>query len=113
MNEEKKMPESAEWAIVEILGHLRTAGRISEEDRFGSKLLRVDRPYKAKDDEIIWVTAYHTGSVIYQLRFCSEETAREVAQSLGDPRPHSPSAPAAYLTFAPDDDDDSDDDRPF
>jgi len=33
-----------EWAIVEIMGHLRRAGRISEVARFGANLLRVDVP---------------------------------------------------------------------
>ncbi len=31
-----------EWAIVEIFGHRRHAGRTIEEERFGAKMLRVD-----------------------------------------------------------------------
>lgn len=95
-----------QWAIIEIMGHLRLAGRIAEEDCFGAKLLRIDRPYEAKGGEIVWVTSYHNGSVIYQLRLCDEATARATAQALGDPRPRDPAAPPAYLTYAPDDDDD-------
>jgi hypothetical protein len=104
-----------EWAIVEIMGHLRTAGRISEEDRFGAKLLRVDRPYTTGEDETIWTTSFHTGTAIYQLRLCSEETARITAQALGDPRPRNPSSPPAYLSYAPDDapGDDDDDHEPL
>ena len=33
-----------EWAIVEIMGHRKHAGRIREEERFGAKMLRVDVP---------------------------------------------------------------------
>lgn len=91
-----------EWAIVEIMGHLRLAGRIMEEDRFGAKLLRVDRPYQVSDEETVWVTSYHAGTAIYQLRLCTEETARKTAQALGDPRPRQPSAAPAYLAYAPD-----------
>ncbi len=92
-----------EWAIVEIMGHMRTAGRISEEERFGSKLLRVDRPFYTDTTEegTIWVTSFHAGSAIYQLHLCDEETARSVAQSLGDPRPRKPHAPPALAAFRP------------
>lgn len=33
-----------EWAIVEIFGHRRHAGRIREEEKFGTKMLRIDVP---------------------------------------------------------------------
>lgn len=33
-----------EYAIVEIMGHRRLAGRVYEVERFGSKLLRIDIP---------------------------------------------------------------------
>lgn len=36
--------EPEEYAIVEIFGHRRHAGRIQEVDRFGSKMLRIDVP---------------------------------------------------------------------
>lgn len=32
------------WAIVELMGHVRLAGRLSEEEKFGSKLGRLDIP---------------------------------------------------------------------
>jgi hypothetical protein len=32
------------WAIVELMGHVRIAGRVSEEERFGAKLGRIDIP---------------------------------------------------------------------
>jgi len=33
-----------EWAIVEIFGHRKHAGRAREEERFGAKMLRIDVP---------------------------------------------------------------------
>lgn len=30
------------WAIVELMGHVRLAGYVTEEERFGAKLGRID-----------------------------------------------------------------------
>ena len=30
------------WAIVELMGHVRVAGFVTEEERFGVKLGRID-----------------------------------------------------------------------
>ncbi len=35
---------SEQWAIVELMGHVKIAGRISEEEKFGGKLGRIDVP---------------------------------------------------------------------
>ena len=86
-----------EWAIVEIMGYHRCAGRIFEVERFGAKLLRVDIPIG--DD--VWATEFFGGSAIYRIRHCSEEIARQTATSLGDPRPSPPRPPAAALTYRP------------
>lgn len=64
-----------EYAIVEILGHRTLVGRISEIERFGSKLLQVEPIYQGKLlDPVI-----HHGSVIYGLTPCSKEVAAERA----------------------------------
>lgn len=104
-----------EWAIVEIMGHLRRAGRISEIERFGAKLLRVDVP--AGDT---FVSEFFSGSAIYRLRYATEDVARAIAEQIGDPRP---AMPMTYRTLPPpgppdhDDDDPTsafdDDERPF
>ena len=36
--------DAFEWAIVEVFGHRRHAGRVREEEKFGAKLLRIDVP---------------------------------------------------------------------
>lgn len=38
--------EGWEWAVVEVFGHRRHAGRTREEERFGAKMLRIDVPNK-------------------------------------------------------------------
>ena len=95
-----------EWAIVELMGHRRRAGRIAEADRFGAKLLRVDVPI---DPDLLrpceFVTEFYGGSAIYALRPCSEEVARAAAKAIGDPRPV---APASYRVEHQDLDDGSD-----
>lgn len=83
-----------EWAIVEIMGHLQRAGRISEVERFGARLLRVGVPIS----ETEYVTELFSGGAIYRLRPATEEVARAVALRLGDPRP---AMPVAYRLSGP------------
>lgn len=91
-----------EWALVEIMGYQRGAGRISEVERFGAKMLRVDTPLP--DGE--WATKFYGGSSIYGITPCTEEVARATATRLGDPRPVSP---VGYRLPAPEPDDADDD----
>jgi hypothetical protein len=66
----------AGWAIVELMGHVRLAGRVSEEPMFGTALLRIDVP-----DGDSYTTQYASGGSIYRLTPCSEEVARAVVGS--------------------------------
>jgi hypothetical protein len=63
------------WAVVELMGHVRTAGRVTEEERFGVKMGRCDVP--GKDGG--FTTVYFNGSSVYRLTPCSEAAARAVA----------------------------------
>lgn len=67
------------WAIVELMGHVRMAGRVTEEERFGAKLGRIDIP---KDDPagVGFSTVYFGGGSVYRLTPCTEEVARSVAR---------------------------------
>ena len=38
-NEPSVEQDGFEWAIVEVLGHRKHAGRVREEERFGAKML--------------------------------------------------------------------------
>jgi len=75
------------WAILELMGHLRRAGRVREVELAGAKVLRIDIPTEAPDVE---VTEFFGGGAIYRLRPCSEEVARAAAVQIGDPRPVRP-----------------------
>lgn len=61
------------WAIVELMGHSRTAGRISQPGNFGG-MLRVDVPI-----EDGFRTEFYGVSAIYSIRLVSEEIARAYA----------------------------------
>lgn len=66
----------AQWAILELMGHRRLAGLVSEEERFGATMCRIDVP--GVDGNV--ATQYYGGSAIYCLTPCTEETARAVAR---------------------------------
>lgn len=69
------------WAVVELMGHRRLAGKVSEESHFGTPLLRIDVP---QDDA--FVTQFYGGQSIYCLTPTTEEIARSVAKT-NQPKP--------------------------
>jgi hypothetical protein len=72
------------WAVVELMGHVRMAGRVSEAPMFGTALLRIDIP---NGDS--YTTQFASGGSIYRLTPCSEEVARAIAHG-GQPMPIEP-----------------------
>ena len=62
------------WAVLELLGHVRIAGRVTEEEHFGAKLGRIDIP--TGDG---FTTQWFSGGSIYRLTPTTEEIARGVA----------------------------------
>jgi hypothetical protein len=110
-----------EWAIVEIMGRLKLAGRVSEASLFGTALCRVD--VYVGDAELPTMTRMFGGSSIYCVTPCDEATARAFA--LGhQPEPVARwelAAPAPAVSRAtqerfdddfPEDQDDEDDEAP-
>lgn len=62
------------WAILELMGHVRLAGRVTEESHFGTALGRIDIP-----SGDTFTTQYFGGASIYRLSPVSEQVARIVA----------------------------------
>lgn len=91
-------PESKPvWAVLELMGHVRTAGRVTEEERFGGKIGRIDVPTA----EGGYVTQYFNASSIYRMTITTEEAARAVAKS-NQPNPvYSYEMPKVALPPAP------------
>lgn len=68
------------WAVVELLGHNRHAGWLTEELHFGAKLGRVDIPdTHSSDPKAVLKTHYFGGSSVFRITPCDEETARRIA----------------------------------
>jgi hypothetical protein len=113
------------WGIVELMGHQRTAGRLSERSIAGSNLLQVDVPVT----ETEFRTVFYGGSAIYALHPTDEASARLMGRSLGQrpvysyelerqarleaPRPAPPGAPSPPDPLDLDDDDSDDDEREY
>lgn len=73
--EEEAAPEAEsgwEWAVVEVFGHRRHAGRTREEERFGAKLLRIDIPNKGLPNEHGWTTVFYGGAAIFSFSLADE-----------------------------------------
>jgi hypothetical protein len=64
------------WAIVEIFGHVRLAGRVTEATIGGCAFVRVDVP--AVDGEAAYTRLYGQGA-IYSITLVTEDTARRAA----------------------------------
>ena len=83
------------WAIVELLGHVRLAGKLTEEDRFGGKLGRLDIPNKDG-----FTTVFFGGGSVYKITAVSQEAARAAAAQ-NQPEPvHSWEMPKALSHVA-------------
>lgn len=72
------------WAIVELMGHVRIAGKVQQVEMFGSKMGRIDIP-KGED----FVTQFFGGSSVYRITPCGEVEARAVA-ARNQPQPVHP-----------------------
>jgi uncharacterized RmlC-like cupin family protein len=66
------------WGIVELMGHQRAAGRLSEQTIGGANLLRVDIPHGEG-----FRTAFYGSSAIYAVHITDETIARAAASAHG------------------------------
>ena len=73
MSETKKFES---WCIVELFGHQRIAGLVTEESIGGSSFVRVDVP--ANDDQPAYTRLFGNGA-IYAINPVSETIARAAA----------------------------------
>lgn len=65
------------WAIVELMGHRRLAGRVAEASIAGGAFLRLDVPGPDEGDT---ATQFYAPGAVYCITPTSEEIARKVAQ---------------------------------
>lgn len=111
------------WAVVELMGHVKLAGRLSEEEKFGAKMGRLDIPKQPAPDCFVcrgsgqvsvnesgpslvcslcsgFVTQFFGGGSVYRITIVSEEVARHVAKG-HTPQPVSPWDFPKQLTTTP------------
>lgn len=65
------------WALLEIMGHNRFAGLISEQTIAGGSFIRIDIP---ESDGLQPVTKFFNASSVYCITPVSEEVARGLAR---------------------------------
>jgi hypothetical protein len=83
-SKQQKKPESAAadsgkfeaWAIVELMGHRKIAGKVSEEIIAGAPLLRIDVPEVPAQAAF---TTFYGPHTIYSLTPTTEDIARRFA----------------------------------
>lgn len=117
------------WAICELMGHVKLAGKLTEEERFGAKMGRLDIPTtdtcscangsklelmaptlpcdKCHGSGFVhgFVTQLFGGSSVYRITIVTEEVARTVCKQ-NSPAPVNPWDFPKQLTTAPPRDDD-------
>jgi hypothetical protein len=84
------------WGIVELMGHQRVAGRLSEQPLGGGNLLRVDIPNGEG-----FRTAFYGASAIYAVHITDEPAARQVATNIGTRPPYAYELSQAVARIAP------------
>jgi len=67
------------WAIVELFGHQKIAGQVSEQTIGGTSFIRVDVP--ETDDSPAFTRTFH-GNAVYAFNWTTEETARAEAKRI-------------------------------
>lgn len=70
------------WAILELMGHRRLAGHLSEVTIAGGSFIRIDVPADSARaiDTSIEATQFYSASAVYCITPTTEETARAVAR---------------------------------
>jgi hypothetical protein len=110
------------WAVLELFGHVRLAGRVTEASIGGCSFLRVDVP---DAEGGIQFTRYFGNGAIYSMTPVTEEVARRVGNGSAQapvkpwemPKPALPPADDYHeppeKSYEQDDDDDDDSDADF
>ncbi len=74
---EQEAPQADTWAVVEVMGHSRYAGRISQDQSLGFPMLRIDVP--AVDGRPAFTTL-RAPSSLFSVTPCTEAVALAAAR---------------------------------
>lgn len=67
------------WALVELFGHTRIAGEVSEQNIAGGAMVRIDVPKTSRNDAFSRIVNV---SAIYAINPMTEESARMIAENM-------------------------------
>lgn len=67
------------WAVIELMGHSKIAGHVSELQLGGNSMLRVDVP---ETKEVPAFTRIFNPSAVYAINPCKEDFARKSAEQI-------------------------------
>lgn len=96
-----------QWAVLEIMGHQRFAGRVTEQVIAGGAFLRVDVP--AVEDRPEFCKLFGA-SAVFCITPCDETTARNIAAGMRERPLPLYASPAPRIGVSASDDFDGDDD---
>jgi hypothetical protein len=97
------------WAVVELMGHVKWAGKVSEEVVFGTPMVRIDVPETSRQPAF---TKFYGANSIYCLTPTTEEVAKRVAETIYGTPIVGYIPPSRQLTSVGRDQDDEDDYNP-
>lgn len=107
--EQVTQPKFEQWCILELFGHQRIAGYVTEATIGGSAFVRVDVPKPEGDGDLY--TRYFGNGAIYAINPTTREAVLAVVRNL-HPKPPTPRAISAPSEEPVDDDfDDPNDDE--
>ena len=96
------------WAILELMGHRRLAGRLSESTIGGGAFVRIDVPGDGADV----ATQFYSPAAVYCITPTTEDVARKIAaRSKPEPATRWELEPARSSPVIDQDDDEYDPDR--
>lgn len=107
MSEEEKAQFEI-WAVVDLFGHTRVAGKVSEQVIAGSGFVRIDVPETSAAPAH---TRLFGPKAVYSIVPVDEQTAKSVAEQLRPPTVIPLTAPVRRLTL--EDEENFDEDHPF
>lgn len=79
MSEQQQQQKFEAWGLLELFGHQRLAGQLSEQSIGGCHFIRVDVP---EVDDVPGYTRFFTNGAIYGMTITSEAVARGLAAQM-------------------------------
>ena len=74
-----------QWACLELMGHRRLAGHVTEQEIAGGSFLRIDIPDPNGEPDVWIATQYYSPQAVYGITPVDEATARLCAAEWIEP----------------------------